>query len=290
MAARFPAYDGSGSYAFVSYSHKDSDTVYPIISTLHEMGYNIWYDEGIPLIVNYGGELYRRIKGCSIFILFVSGRSVVSRDVNKEVENAFGLNKEVVRINIDDSPLPDSWAYHLPPTSQYISVSAEPSEFYSKLSKAVAGCRDSAPAHGTAFSTPVPVPVKDTAAVQDSSDDDADLILKVKQRVESEYVAKQPKSGTAPQQKSVSMASREAYKRRIVEQNKKRIREQEELHDPEERMILENAQQKKRTLIISSLILAALCIFFAILFSTMSCEDLRSDPQDYSWADNITIV
>ena len=50
MAERFPAYSGRGHYVFVSYSHKDSGIVYPIISTLRDMGFNIWYDEGIPLV------------------------------------------------------------------------------------------------------------------------------------------------------------------------------------------------------------------------------------------------
>lgn len=43
----FAASSGSDPYVFVSYSHQDSEKVFPIIKQLHEKGYRIWYDEGI---------------------------------------------------------------------------------------------------------------------------------------------------------------------------------------------------------------------------------------------------
>jgi len=163
MVERFPAYSGRGHYVFVSYAHKNSKTVYPIISTLHDMGYNIWYDEGIPLVEKYGSILFHRIRECSVFLLFVSKDSVSSQDVNKEVENAFGLKKTVVRINIDESPLPDSWAFHLPSTSQFMSVNEEPSIFYKKLCDAIAICRGETPVRPTY--TPVRVPTPQPEAI-----------------------------------------------------------------------------------------------------------------------------
>jgi len=40
----FDAYKGSDPFLFTSYAHKDSEIVYSIINSLHDMGYNIWYD------------------------------------------------------------------------------------------------------------------------------------------------------------------------------------------------------------------------------------------------------
>lgn len=145
MTTKFPAYSGKGRFAFVSYSHKDSEIVYPIIRTLHEMGYNIWYDEGIPLVAKYGSVLYRHIRECSVFLLFVSKNSVPSPEVDKEVENAFGFKKTVVRINIDDTPVRDSWAFHLTKTSQFTSIQEEPEVFYRKLKEALSICRGETP-------------------------------------------------------------------------------------------------------------------------------------------------
>ena len=38
---RIPAYEGKGNFMFVSYSHKDSGTVYPFITDLFEKKYPI---------------------------------------------------------------------------------------------------------------------------------------------------------------------------------------------------------------------------------------------------------
>lgn len=141
MKKRVPAYDGVGSYAFVSYSHKDSKTVYKIIEQLASMGYNLWYDEGIPLVSDYGGVLYDRIKKCSVFVLFVSKSSVKSDDVEKEASHAISFKKPIVQIVIDEkAELPASIAYHLPKNRQYLSVKAEKGEFYKKLAAALDMC------------------------------------------------------------------------------------------------------------------------------------------------------
>ena len=41
------AYEGNENYIFVSYAHKDSDRVIPIIEELDAAGFRIWYDSGI---------------------------------------------------------------------------------------------------------------------------------------------------------------------------------------------------------------------------------------------------
>ena len=44
---RMRPYEGDEDYIFVSYAHKDSDFVLPIIDNLHDLGYRLWFDEGI---------------------------------------------------------------------------------------------------------------------------------------------------------------------------------------------------------------------------------------------------
>ncbi|MDO5859411.1 hypothetical protein, partial [Methanobrevibacter sp.] len=51
--APFPAYEGDEPYIFISYSHDDSDLVFPEIERFHNDGYNIWYDEGITSVEGY---------------------------------------------------------------------------------------------------------------------------------------------------------------------------------------------------------------------------------------------
>ena len=48
MADQIPvAYKGSEPYIFISYAHKDSEAVLPVIARLQKDGYRVWYDEGI---------------------------------------------------------------------------------------------------------------------------------------------------------------------------------------------------------------------------------------------------
>lgn len=150
MADRFPAYSGDGPYVFISYSHKDSHVVYPIIERLAELGYNIWYDEGIPLVADYGGVLYEKITQCSLFVLFVSRASVKSKDVEKEAAHAISFNKDIAQIVIDeDAKLPPSIAYHLPKTRQYLVIDTDSKEFWRHLCATLSPCRESGAAAPT---------------------------------------------------------------------------------------------------------------------------------------------
>ena len=38
------AYKGEQPYIFISYAHKDSDVVLPIVAKLQQDGYRVWYE------------------------------------------------------------------------------------------------------------------------------------------------------------------------------------------------------------------------------------------------------
>ncbi len=44
MDTPFPAYKGAAPYIFVSYAHEDVVNIYPELSWLRELGFNIWYE------------------------------------------------------------------------------------------------------------------------------------------------------------------------------------------------------------------------------------------------------
>lgn len=44
MQTKFEAYTGKEPYLFVSYSHRDTATVYPILDALYDRKYRLWYD------------------------------------------------------------------------------------------------------------------------------------------------------------------------------------------------------------------------------------------------------
>ena len=48
MNTFFRPYEGKRPYVFISYSHRDSETVLNLLSVLNERKLRLWYDEGIP--------------------------------------------------------------------------------------------------------------------------------------------------------------------------------------------------------------------------------------------------
>lgn len=80
----FEAYRGDKPYLFVSYAHQDKEAVYIELVRLKKQGFNVWYDEGISPGSRWSEELAQRIANCSLFIYYVTPRSVVSRNCQDE--------------------------------------------------------------------------------------------------------------------------------------------------------------------------------------------------------------
>ncbi len=101
------AYVGNGPYVHVCYAHDDSATVLADIAWLTRQGINVWYDEGIPAGSRWSDELARRIRRASVFLFFVSPRSVHSNHCINEVNFVSDLDKPFVTVQIEDTALPD---------------------------------------------------------------------------------------------------------------------------------------------------------------------------------------
>lgn len=104
MQERFKAYSGSEPFIFVSYAHADSDRVYPIITRLHEEGYRIWYDEGIPPTEAWRAVINEHIFKSAVFMIFATRSSMQSREVIGECTFAINLNKKLHIIYLEDIP------------------------------------------------------------------------------------------------------------------------------------------------------------------------------------------
>ena len=98
---RIPAYEGKGNFMFVSYSHKDSGTVYPFITDLFEKKYRVWYDEGIAPGSEWPYNIEVHLKSCSAVLVFVSANSLASRNCDNEVVNALDNKKKIIQYSLD---------------------------------------------------------------------------------------------------------------------------------------------------------------------------------------------
>ena len=96
----FIAYTGDGPYIFVSYSHSDANVVYAELKWLHDLGYNIWYDEGISPGHGWQGELAHSLEDSSLFLFYVTDDSLESPNCRRESNFALEQNVPVLAIHL----------------------------------------------------------------------------------------------------------------------------------------------------------------------------------------------
>ncbi len=81
-------YKGNKPYIFVSYAHKDSDRVWPIIARMQEDNYYIWYDEGITPGMEWADYIDTSLCGCYYFLAFLSKNYLASDNCKDELNRS----------------------------------------------------------------------------------------------------------------------------------------------------------------------------------------------------------
>ena len=85
----FRAYRGDESYLFISYSHRDSERVIPLLESWNHAGRRIWYDEGIQAGEEWPEEIAQALQRCARVLVFISPHSVESIHVRNEIGPAY---------------------------------------------------------------------------------------------------------------------------------------------------------------------------------------------------------
>lgn len=98
---KVPPYEGEKSFIFISYSHQDENTVYPILEALSHYGYRIWYDEGIEVGSEWPEMIANHMGRCSAVIAFITNHSINSHNCRREVNFALMKQKPVVSIVLE---------------------------------------------------------------------------------------------------------------------------------------------------------------------------------------------
>jgi WD40 repeat protein len=128
----FEAYKGTDPYIFVSYSHKDSDKVFPIISEFHKAGFPIWYDEGIDPGNEWPEEIANALLNCSLFIVFISSSAAASKNVVREINYALSKDKPFIHIWLEDTTLNPGLDMQINTNQGIKRFNMEPENFYRK--------------------------------------------------------------------------------------------------------------------------------------------------------------
>lgn len=103
----FSACNGEKPYAFVSYAHENSELVFPIIKKLYDIGFEMWYDQGIHL----GAQDFKRVivdflHPCNFMLLFISPDTFNSEYMKKEIEFAMGEKIAILPIYLAPTEIP----------------------------------------------------------------------------------------------------------------------------------------------------------------------------------------
>ena len=121
MERPFTAYKGSDPYIFVSYSHGDAAEVYPELVRLREAGFNLWYDEGISPGSTWRDEVALALTQCSLFLFFVTPRSVASANCQQELNFSLSRERKMVRVHLEDTVLPPA-SFTVIPTGNSVRI------------------------------------------------------------------------------------------------------------------------------------------------------------------------
>ncbi|MBQ7415596.1 MAG: TIR domain-containing protein [Oscillospiraceae bacterium] len=102
----FSPYEGNQAYIFVSYAHKDSDKVYPILNQLSAKGYRIWYDDGITPGSEWPENIAQHLNDCTVTMAFISKNSLKSDYCRREITFALSRKKTFLTVMLEDIQLP----------------------------------------------------------------------------------------------------------------------------------------------------------------------------------------
>lgn len=98
LTLKISTYQGNEPYIFISYSHKDTDKVMPIVERLDKDGYRVWYDEGIRIAESFNSVIAERIGNCAFMVLLISDNYIVSEYCKKELNFADAEKKKLIGI------------------------------------------------------------------------------------------------------------------------------------------------------------------------------------------------
>ena len=109
MSKLFKPYEGKRPYLFISYPHKQSDQVIDTIRILHDQGYRLWYDEGIPAGSDWPANIAQHMRDCEAVICFISDHFLKSQNCFSEVRAAVHLKKPILILYLEDIEPDERW-------------------------------------------------------------------------------------------------------------------------------------------------------------------------------------
>ena len=117
----FKPYEGNKPFLFISYSHRQSDQVVACIRILHEQGWRLWYDEGIPAGSDWPANIARHMESCEAVLFFLSETALQSPNCLSEIRTAARLHKPILVLRLEDAEPGPEWKV-LPPEEKHLTA------------------------------------------------------------------------------------------------------------------------------------------------------------------------
>jgi formylglycine-generating enzyme required for sulfatase activity len=103
-------------YVFVSYSSQDKPTADAVCATLESRGIHCWIaPRDVTPGEDWAKEIIRAISGCRVMVLVFSSHSNYSRQVCREVQNAFEMDRTVIPLRVEVVAPVESLKYYIGP-------------------------------------------------------------------------------------------------------------------------------------------------------------------------------
>ena len=129
----FDAYKGKEPYIFISYAHVDAGLVYPELVALKNLGYRIWYDEGIDPGNEWPDEIAMAIQNSTALLVYISPNSVSSHNVRDEINFAGKLNLPIYAVHLVRTDMPPGLNLRLSSSESFLMYEQDAEGFLEKL-------------------------------------------------------------------------------------------------------------------------------------------------------------
>lgn len=130
-------YEGDKKFIFVSYCHKDSKYVFPIIEQLAKDGYRVWYDEGIDPGSEWPEIIAHHLNGCAACVAFISENSLNSHNCRREINFALLKKKPFISVVLEEVKMSLGMEMQLSATQSIFKYTLPNNyEFFKKLYEA----------------------------------------------------------------------------------------------------------------------------------------------------------
>lgn len=98
-------YNGREPYIFISYAHKDSATVLPIVEGLAAHGFRVWYDAGIEVGSEWPEYIAEHLCDSGCVIAFITEAALGSQNCRREINFAIDRRKQMLAVYLEEVEL-----------------------------------------------------------------------------------------------------------------------------------------------------------------------------------------